>query len=192
MSEAEPGAAGTPPRGGDPAAPRVGAMPHRLDALPAEARPFQGQRAGIVTRTAANVIDFLLVVFVLACGYAAWCAFKFLINPTHFSFPAPSFAVLLVCWAVVLFVYFTMSWATTGRTYGDHQLGLRVVNSRGEPLGWPRSVIRAGFCVLLPIGLYWSVVSATNRSVQDSVLRTSVVYDWASMRRPPERITRSG
>jgi len=193
MSEDEPGPAGTPPPdGGDPAPPRMGAVPHRLDPLPVEARPFQGRRAGIVTRTAANVIDFLLVVFVLACGYAAWCAFKFLINPTHFSFPAPSFAVMLVCFAVVIFVYFTMSWATTGRTYGDHQLGLRVVNSRGEPLGWPRSVIRAGFCVLLPIGLYWSVVSATNRSVQDSVLRTSVVYDWASMIRPPERITRSG
>jgi uncharacterized RDD family membrane protein YckC len=192
MSEVEPGAAGTPSHGGDPLRPRMGAVPHRLDALPVEARPFQGQRAGIVTRTAANVIDFLLVVFVLACGYAAWCAFTFLINPAHFRFPAPSFAILLVCFGIALFAYFTMSWATTGRTYGDHQLGLRVVNSRGEPLGWPRSVIRAGFCVLLPIGLYWSVVSPTNRSVQDSVLRTSVVYDWAIMRRPPEPITSSG
>ena len=60
MSEAESGAAGTPPPdGGDPAPPRMGAVPHRLDPLPVEARPFQGQRAGIVTRTAANVIDFL-------------------------------------------------------------------------------------------------------------------------------------
>ena len=190
MSEVESGGAGTPPHGGHPVPPRMAAVPRRLDALPAEARPFQGQRAGIVTRTAANVADFLLAVFVLACGYAAWCAFKFLINPTRFSFPAPSFAVLLVCLGVVLFVYFTMSWATTGRTFGDHQLGLRVVNSRGEPLGWARSVIRAGFCVLLPIGLYWSVVSSTNRSVQDCMLRTSVVYDWSIMRRPPERITR--
>ena len=56
-------------------------VPHRVDAVPREARPFQGQRAGIVTRTAANVIDFCVVVGVLAFGYAAWAASKFLLNP---------------------------------------------------------------------------------------------------------------
>jgi uncharacterized RDD family membrane protein YckC len=94
------------------------------------------------------------------------------------------FLVLLVCFASVLFVYFTVSWATTGRTYGDHLLGLRVVNFRGQRLRWPGSVVRAGFCIVLPIGLYWAVVSSTNRSLQDTVLRTSVVYDWTA-RRPP-------
>ena len=166
--------------------------PRRVEAVPVEARAFQGQRAGIVTRTAANVVDFLLVVIVLSCGYAAWSAFKFLLNPKSFSFPEPSFLVLLICFEIVLFAYFTVSWATTGRTYGDHQLGLRVVNVRGEQLRWAGAVIRAGFCVLVPIGLYWAVVSATNRSIQDSVLRTSVVYDWTFSRRPPPRLTRPG
>jgi uncharacterized RDD family membrane protein YckC len=163
-----------------------------VEAVPAEARGFQGQRAGIVTRTAANLVDFLLVVLFLAGGYAAWCAFKFLLNPKGFSFPAPSFLALLICFEIVLFFYFTVSWATTGRTYGDHQLGLRVVNFRGKQLGWAGAVIRAGFCTLLPIGLYWAVVSPTNRSIQDAVLRTSVVYDWTVSRRPPPRLTRTG
>jgi uncharacterized RDD family membrane protein YckC len=159
--------------------------PRRVDAVPLEARSFQGQRAGVVTRTAANAVDFTLAVVVLAGAYAAWCAVKFLINPTQFKFPAPSFLVLLACFEAVMFVYFTTAWATTGRTFGDHQLGLRVVNAHGEQLRWPGAAVRAVFCLVLPIGLYWAALSPTNRSVQDAVLRTSVVYDWAAQRRAP-------
>jgi hypothetical protein len=32
-------------------------------------------------------------------------------------------------------------------------------------------------CTLFPIGLVWVLVSGENRSVQDVLLRTSVVYD---------------
>ena len=205
MSKGDPSAV-PPPRGGDAVPPRLeavpprleavpprleavpprleavphrlDAVPHKVDAVPLEARPFQGQRAGIVTRTVANVVDFLVVVVALACVYAAWCAARFLINPKQFTFPAPSFIVVLMCFETVLFAYFTLSWATTGQTYGNHQLGLRVVSPRGERLGWLAAVVRAAFCVVFPIGLYWAVLSPTNRSVQDSVLRTSVVYDW--------------
>jgi uncharacterized RDD family membrane protein YckC len=191
MGEVEPGASMSP-NGGEAAPSGQDAELRRVEAVPVEARAFQGQRADIVTRTAANIVDFIVVVGVLAFGYAAWCAITFLLNPTRFSFLAPSFAFMLICFGIVLFVDFTVSWATTGRTYGDHQLGLRVVNFRGERLRWAGAVIRAGFCVVLPIGLYWAVLSATNRSVQDSVLRTSVVYDWTTKRRPLPRITRPG
>jgi uncharacterized RDD family membrane protein YckC len=183
MSQGGPGA-GASPHSGD-------AVPPRVEAVPWEARPFQGQRAGIVTRTVANVVDFAVVVGALAAVYAGWCAVTFLINPTRFTFPAPSFLLLLVCYAVALFGYLTVSWATTGRTYGDHLLGLRVVNFRGERMRWPGAVVRAAFCVVLPIGLYWAVLSRTNRSIQDSVLRTSVIYDWTRRHTAP-RITRPG
>src|SRR5450631_4897771 len=42
--------------------PRVEPVHPKVDAVPWEARAFQGQRAGVVTRTAANVVDSLLVV----------------------------------------------------------------------------------------------------------------------------------
>jgi hypothetical protein len=32
-------------------------------------------------------------------------------------------------------------------------------------------------CTIFPIGLLWVLVSQENRSVQDVLLRTSVVYD---------------
>ena len=183
---------GPAPSGASPARPGTDRTPPAVVAVPREARRFQGQRAGIVTRTVANVVDFSLVVGVLAAGYAAWCAVTFLINPTRFSFPSPSFLVLLICYGLVLFAYLTVSWATTGRTYGDHLLGLRVLNFRGERMRWSGAVVRSAFCVVLPIGLYWAVLSPTNRSIQDAVLRTSVIYDWTTRRHTPPRITGPG
>jgi len=167
--------------------PGTGSKAHEVDPVPWEARPFQGQPAGIVTRTAANVIDFGVMVAVLACGYVVWCAMRFLIDPAAFTSPKPPFYAVVLCGAVVLFVYFVESWATTGRTYGDHLLGLRVVNFRGQQMRWSGAAVRAAFCVALPIGLYWAVVSPTRRSLQDTVLRTSVVYDWTTARRRQPR-----
>jgi uncharacterized RDD family membrane protein YckC len=166
--------------------------PYLVDPVPREARPFQRRRAGIVTRTAANIVDSVVVAGALVAGYVVWCAARFLIKPTQFTFPAPPYLAVLAAFAIVIFAYFTVSWATTGRTYGNHLLGLRVVSFRGERLRWPAAVVRAAFCVLLPIGLYWAVVSATNRSVQDTVLRTSVLYDWTTRRpaRPAAPTTR--
>lgn len=198
MSEVEPGAGPSPyqgdaePRGAAAVPRKPGSAPRKPAAVPVEARAFQGQRAGVVTRTAANTVDFLLVLVLLACGYAAWSAVSFLVTPVKFNFPAPSFMALLICFEIVLITYFTVSWATSGRTYGDHQLGLRVVSFRGGPLRWPGAFIRAVFCSLVPIGLYWAVLSPTNRSVQDGVLRTSVIYDWTVRREPAPRITRPG
>jgi uncharacterized RDD family membrane protein YckC len=77
-----------------------------------------------------------------------------------------------------MFVYLTLSWVTTGRTYGDHLLGLRVVNARNQRLRLAGAALRAAFCMFFPIGLLYAAVSRTNRSLQDIVLRTSVIYDW--------------
>jgi len=155
-----------------------------VNALPVEARPHQGMRAGIVSRVVANTIDFTVLVIALVAIYLSWCAFRFLRNPPSFTFPAPSFIAILIAGGALLFLYFTASWATTGRTYGDYVMGLRVVNFRGDPMAWLGAMVRAAFCVALPIGLFWAVISNQNRSAQDVVLRTSVIYDWRLAERP--------
>ena len=38
--------------------------------------------------------------------------------------------------------------------------------------------MRSAFCTVFPVGLLWVIPSGANRSVQDVVLRTSVIYDW--------------
>ncbi len=153
-------------------------QPPVVSAVPVEGRPYQGRRAGIVSRLVANTVDFLVVVLVLAAGYAAVSATLFLLSPSRFSWPDFRGLVLLAVGACVMFVYLTASWATTGRTYGDHLLGLRVLSFRGERMTWPGAAARAALYVVLPIGIMWAAVSRQNRSVQDVVLRTSVIYDW--------------
>nr|WP_218860521.1 RDD family protein [Petropleomorpha daqingensis] len=131
----------------------------------------------MVTRSLANVADLVVVVLVVIGGYASVAVAKFLIDPTRFTFPVASWRTLLLAGLLVEAVYFAITWAVVGGTYGDRLLGLRVTDHQGARLGWARSALRAVLCVLLPIGLLWVLVSAENRSVQDLVLRTSVVYD---------------
>ena len=110
--------------------------------------------------------------------YLGIVAVQFLLSPHTFSFPDLAAVFALAGFLGMLTVYLTASWATTGRTYGDHVMGLRVVNFRGRRLRWWGAFVRAVACAFFPIGLLWVAVSRENRSLQDVVLRTSVVYDW--------------
>lgn len=146
--------------------------------LPREARPYQGRRAGVITRMTAAVIDGLAVAVTLLGGYAAFAVLRFMVDPLGFTWPDTSLLLSLTAAFVVLVLYLTVSWATTGRSYGNHVMGLRVVGARGRKLGVVSSFLRALACALFPIGLLWCAVSPANRSLQDLLLRTSVVYDW--------------
>ena len=139
--------------------------------------PVLGHRAGLVTRSLANVADVVVVVLVVIGGYAGVAVARFLIDPTRFSFPVASWQTLLLAGLAVQALYFAITWAVVGGTYGDRLLGLRVTGENGARLGWARSAVRAVLCVLFPVGLLWVLVSGENRAVQDLVLRTSVVYD---------------
>lgn len=155
-----------------------GPLPKPVVHVPQAAREFQGQRAGIVSRVLANTVDFLVLVAVMLGGYLGLAALRFLINPAAFTFPQARPAWVLVIGGFLLGLYFWVAWATTGRTVGNKVMGLRVVSFRGRLMRWSGALLRAIFCVLLPIGLFWAIISRQNRSVQDTVLRTSVIYDW--------------
>jgi uncharacterized RDD family membrane protein YckC len=159
---------------------------HRVDVIPPEAKGFQGQRAGLVTRVMANTVDFVVVVAVVAAGYLGAAVLRFLWNSRTFTFPAPSFGLLLLVGSGVLVVYLAGSWWLTGRTYGDHLLGLRVVGPGGREPRLVGAFVRAVLCVVFPVGLFWVAVSRTNSSVQDVVLRYAVVYDWSQRSRAPD------
>jgi hypothetical protein len=135
-----------------------------------------GSRAGLVTRSLANVADLVVVVMVLIGGYLAVAATRFLVSPSTFRFPAVSPATMLIVGLCVQALYFAVTWAVVGATYGDRLLSLHVGDDRGARLGWTRSAVRAVLCTIFPIGLLWVLVSRENRSVQDVVLSTSVTY----------------
>lgn len=150
--------------------------------IPREARPYQGHRAGLVTRFTADAVDFVVVIAILAVLYAGYATFLFLINPRDFAFPTVTLGEGLLLGGAVLIVYLTIGWWLTGRTYGKHLMGLRVVNIAGHRMHLIGAFLRATFCVVFPIGLFWVLISRANRSVQDVALRTSVVYDWSPHR----------
>lgn len=150
----------------------------RLTAVPPDARRYQGQRAGVVSRLLASAVDLVVVAGIIGAGYLAVSMVIFLWDPSRFHFPALDRAWLLVAGGAVLFCYLSAAWAMTGRTPGDLLLGLRVVNYQGERLRVTGAVLRAALCVVFPIGILWVAVSRTNRSVADVVLRTSVIYAW--------------
>lgn len=168
-----------------------GRLPDRdLPALPTDAIGFQGERAGLVSRAIAACIDVLLVfLFVLATIAVLWML-SFIVNPGTTDFGGslqesaqrtdriPSVLWLVLYGYAVNVLYWTVFWALTGRTIGNLIMGLRVVNRKGEHTGWVLSFVRALFCTVVPIGLLWVLVSGRNRSIQDVVLRTSVIYDW--------------
>jgi uncharacterized RDD family membrane protein YckC len=149
-----------------------------MTAVPRDARGYQGQRAGLVSRLLASAVDLMAVACTVGAGYLAVSTVIFLWDPARFHFPAPDRTWLLAAGGAALFCYLSASWATTGRTWGDLLLGLRVVNYQGETLRVSGAVIRAALCVVFPIGILYVAVSRANRSVADVVLRTSVIYAW--------------
>jgi uncharacterized RDD family membrane protein YckC len=141
-------------------------------------RDQQGMRAGLVSRAIADVIDAIVVTLVLVVGYFSFSAILFVIRPRTFSFPTPGRYWALLIAGVVVIAYLTFGWFVTGRTPGKQLAGLRVVTGLGLPLSFPGALVRATLYVLFPIGFLWSAFSSKNASVQDLLLRTSVIYDW--------------
>lgn len=149
-----------------------------LSPIPRDARPYQGKRAGVVSRTVAATLDWIVVLILLLTGYGAVTVVQFLIDPRGFSFPDINILFSLTLGFTVLVVYQTLAWWLVGRTYGQRVMGLRVVNFRGHGTRFSGALLRSLFCAAFPIGLMWVAVNRENRSVQDMVLRTSVIYDW--------------
>ena len=144
-------------------------------------RSLQGMRAGFVSRLLAAVVDAVVIVtlwFGILLGIAVT---RFLFRPIRgvklAHLPILGSATALVLLAVVVL---TLGWATTGRTVGKRVAGLRLITGNGRTPSWPVALARAALCVIWPIGLVWALFSARNRSLQDLVLRTAVVYDWGT------------
>lgn len=154
-----------------------------LSAVPLEARRYQGRPAGLVTRAAAAVVDALIVCLVVLTGYLGLNGLLFLAHPRSFAFLDTSLLLSLTAGWIVALLYLTACWWLTGRTYGCHLMGLRVVGRRGGRIRLSTAFLRALACTLVPIGLLWSAGSRRNRSLQDIVLGTQVLYEWQPHRR---------
>jgi uncharacterized RDD family membrane protein YckC len=156
-----------------------------LKSMPRETWGIQGERAGFVSRTVAACIDVTLVFLVVLGTIAALWMISFIVDPTSPGSQnaasgdrIPAAALMVLYGYFLNWLYWTVCWATSGRTLGNLVMGLKVVNFRGHHQRWGGAAIRSLFCTTFPFGLLWVIPSGANRSVQDVVLRTSVIYDW--------------
>lgn len=150
-----------------------------LDTLPVSARKFQGERAGFVIRTIAAVLDVVFIGVVVVGIWIALWLFLLIVNPLE-DYGLPRVGYFVIGGYALMWLYWTWVWATNGRSLGQYLMGLRVLNHEGDRPGWKLATIRAAFCVVFQFGLLWAIISRRNRSVQDVVLRTSVIHDWSS------------
>jgi hypothetical protein len=152
-------------------------------ALPAEARRFQGSRAGIVSRSVAAVIDFgvaVVAAFVLVLIRSVWSFFTS--GGTSLRIEWPSRLGLSSLVWVVLFLYLAWGWAGPARRW---QAGARSDGRHGGRR-LPRLAIAARCSRGVPRRPAVGAVSARQRSVQDLLLARRS-YDWRrSRRRQPE------
>ncbi|HET8961832.1 RDD family protein [Nocardioides sp.] len=153
-------------------------------AVPREARPYQGRRAGMVTRGVAGVVDAAVVLTAVMVGLLGVNALSFALDPRNFRVLGASQQVLIQVGLATAIVYLAGSWAVMGRTYGSRLMGLRIVDRQGRAPRLMRSLLRATLCVLFPLGLLWCGVVRSRKSLQDLVLGTSVVYDWMPEHHP--------
>ena len=147
--------------------------------VPKEARPYQGERAGVVTRMVASIIDALVVAVVLVAAVVGVNGVSYMLDPRGFEFTSAKPLTSLTAILLVTIGYLTIAWVTTGRSYGGHVMGLRVVDRNDRRLLGPaRALLRAVLCAVFPIGILWCMGPA-HRSVQDLATGSSVVYDWS-------------
>ena len=143
------------------------------------AQALQGTRAGFVSRCTADGIDLVVVVAIYFGILVAVGVVRYLVLQEQFDLPSPAFGVTTVVSWVIAVLYLTAGWTSTGRTVGKSTMGLRVVSSRGRPLGAKHAFLRALLCATFGwIVLPWIIVSRRRSGFHDILLRTTVVYDW--------------
>jgi uncharacterized RDD family membrane protein YckC len=144
-----------------------------------EARAMQGHRAGFASRVVADLVDLGVVWLIGLSVLLAAGVIRYLLTGPPLSLPVLPNWLDVSAGAAIAVGYLTFSWSATGRSVGKQIAGLRVVDRGGQRLSLRRSFARAVLYVLFPAGLLWILASRRNASLQDLVVGTAVLYDWA-------------
>ena len=149
------------------------------DSRYAKATALQGHRAGFASRVVADAVDLVVAWLLGLAALLAAGVVRYLLTGPPLRLPVLPNWLDASGFGAVAVVYLGLSWAATGRSVGKQIAGLRVVDRVGRRLSVWRSFARALLYVLFPLGLLWVLASRRNASVQDIVVRTAVLYDWA-------------
>ena len=145
----------------------------------AEARALQGHRAGFASRVVADLVDLGVAWLLGLSALLAVGVVRYLLTGPPLRLPVLPNWLDASVGAAIAVGYLTFSWSATGRSVGKQIAGLRVVDRGGQRLSLGRSFTRAVLYVLFPAGLLWILASRRNASLQDLIVGTAVLYDWA-------------
>jgi uncharacterized RDD family membrane protein YckC len=141
----------------------------------------QGHYAGAVSRLAAFVVDQSIATTAYSIGTAvvAWCIALVTNQEIDVSITGWVSVIGYVLW---LFLYYAYPWAMSGKTLGMTLLGIRVVTSRGAPIGARTAAVRTLALPLsfltLGIGFLPILFGRERRALHDRIAGTAVVYAW--------------
>ncbi|WAL96472.1 RDD family protein [Streptomyces sp. Je 1-369] len=147
-------------------------------AAPDVPRQARGRPAGLVSRLLACGIDALVVALLGVVLHLGASALVLVVTGPPFRTLDPPAWVTAACGTAIALSYAAGSWVTTGRTAGGQVMGLRVSARSGRLLRAAPALLRAALCLALPAGLLWIPLSRRNASVQDVLVRSTVIYDW--------------
>jgi uncharacterized RDD family membrane protein YckC len=139
---------------------------------------FQGLRAGFVSRAVASGTDVVLVLCAYVVGVVIVSIAWDLFFSTMVSIAVPPHWLNELSIWILLVVYLTAGWWSSGRTLGKQILGLRVVRSDGSQLRFWRALFRALLCASFFPVLLLALVNRRNRGLEDLAAGTVVIYDW--------------
>lgn len=146
----------------------------------ARAQAASGRRAGLASRLLVAGVDFVVVTVLLFGAFLSFGIAKYLLGSDSVDLPNSGPLLTGVGWPIMEFLYLSIAWSVTGRTFGKQLFGLRAISADGARLGRGRAMARALWCTVFGIpSLLWAGVSSRNNAVHDIVLRTAVVYDWS-------------
>jgi uncharacterized RDD family membrane protein YckC len=141
-------------------------------------------RAGLVSRLAAFVVDAALVA--LALRTTQWLLDGVAHNLGRLAPPVNLSSVVLALWPLVIIAYLVIFWATLGQTPGKWLLGLRVVSIGGGRVRVTQALLRvAGYVAsALPcyLGSLW-MLGPQRRAWHDHLAGTEVLYVVRAPRR---------
>jgi uncharacterized RDD family membrane protein YckC len=156
-------------------------------------RPLPTNRAGIVTRGAAFIIDALIINLFFTIVAGAVTLLATFLGGSGDSVPRGLIAVGSLTWLIIVGVYLGGFWTLAGQTPGMRFLGIRLSDRRLPPGRAFRRLIGIGLCfITFGIGFLGIVFGESRRSWADKMGRTEVVYEerkiaaapWSTLAEP--------
>ena len=144
---------------------------------PHEISPRHGEVAGVVSRSAAAVIDYGVVWAMGATIAFSLTLIQSVLDDDLQGLDLNGVAAFLAGTSLLV-VYLWVAWGLGGRTIGQVLLGVRVQRAGGGSVGGFRSLGRAWLATFLPPLLAIAIVSRRSAAGWDLLLGTEVVYDW--------------